>query len=70
MLTLIPITATVLPFCGSTAADLNATNTSTTSVSTEDVRFSNPYTFLARDKDVIEEAYPGDVVGLVRYRVT
>ncbi|PWT76136.1 MAG: peptide chain release factor 3 [Bacteroidetes bacterium] len=30
----------------------------------KDVRFSNPYTFLARDKDVIEEAYPGDVVGL------
>ena len=30
----------------------------------KDVRFSNPYTFLARDKDVIEAAYPGDVVGL------
>jgi peptide chain release factor 3 len=30
----------------------------------KDVRFSNPYTFLARDKDVIDEAYPGDVVGL------
>jgi peptide chain release factor 3 len=30
----------------------------------KDVRFSNPYTFLARDKDVIESAYPGDVVGL------
>jgi peptide chain release factor 3 len=30
----------------------------------KDVRFSNPYSFLARDKDVIEEAYPGDVVGL------
>jgi peptide chain release factor 3 len=30
----------------------------------KDVRFSNPYTFMARDKDVIEEAYPGDVVGL------
>jgi peptide chain release factor 3 len=30
----------------------------------KDVRFSNPYTFLARDKDVIEEAFPGDVVGL------
>lgn len=30
----------------------------------KDVRFSNPYTFLARDKDVIEEAYPGDVIGL------
>ena len=30
----------------------------------KDVRFSNPYTFLARDKDVIEDAYPGDVVGL------
>ena len=29
-----------------------------------DVRFSNPYSFLARDKDVIESAYPGDVVGL------
>jgi peptide chain release factor 3 len=30
----------------------------------KDVRFSNPYSFLARSKDVIEEAYPGDVVGL------
>ncbi len=30
----------------------------------KDVRFSNPYSFLARDKDVIEEAYAGDVVGL------
>jgi peptide chain release factor 3 len=30
----------------------------------KDVRFSNPYTFMARDKDVIEEAFPGDVVGL------
>ena len=26
--------------------------------------FSNPYSFLAREKDVIEEAFPGDVVGL------
>ncbi len=30
----------------------------------KEVRFSNPYTFMARDKDVIEEAFPGDVVGL------
>jgi peptide chain release factor 3 len=30
----------------------------------KEVRFSNPYTFLAREKDVIEEAFPGDVVGL------
>lgn len=30
----------------------------------KDVRFSNPYTFMARDKDVIEAAYPGDVIGL------
>jgi peptide chain release factor 3 len=30
----------------------------------KNVRFSNPYTFLARDKDVIEEAFPGDVIGL------
>jgi peptide chain release factor 3 len=30
----------------------------------KDVRFSNPYTFMARDKDIIEEAFPGDVVGL------
>ena len=31
----------------------------------KDVRFSNPYSFLARDKDVIEEAFPGDVVGFL-----
>ncbi len=30
----------------------------------KEVRFSNPYSFLAREKDIIEEAYPGDVVGL------
>ena len=30
----------------------------------KDVRFSNPYSFLARSKDIIEDAYPGDVVGL------
>lgn len=30
----------------------------------KDIRFSNPYSFLAREKDIIEEAYPGDVVGL------
>jgi peptide chain release factor 3 len=30
----------------------------------KEVRFSNPYSFLARSKDIIEEAYPGDVVGL------
>ncbi len=30
----------------------------------KEIRFSNPYSFLARSKDVIEEAYPGDVVGL------
>ena len=28
------------------------------------VRFANPYTFLASSKDVIDKAYPGDVVGL------
>ena len=30
----------------------------------KDVRFSNPYSFLAREKSVIEDAYSGDVVGL------
>ena len=30
----------------------------------KDVRFSNPYSFMARDKTVVDEAYPGDVVGL------
>ncbi|MBK5273231.1 MAG: peptide chain release factor 3, partial [Bacteroidia bacterium] len=30
----------------------------------KEVRFSNPYSFMARDKSVIETAYPGDVVGL------
>jgi peptide chain release factor 3 len=29
-----------------------------------DFRFNNPYSFLARQKEVIEDAYPGDVVGL------
>jgi peptide chain release factor 3 len=28
------------------------------------LRFSNPYSFLARSKEVVEESYPGDVVGL------
>jgi peptide chain release factor 3 len=30
----------------------------------KDLRFSNPYTFMARSKDVVEDAYPGDIVGL------
>jgi len=30
----------------------------------KDVRFSNPYSFMARDKSIIEDAYAGDVVGL------
>jgi peptide chain release factor 3 len=30
----------------------------------KDVRFNNPYSFMARSKDIIEDAYPGDVVGL------
>lgn len=30
----------------------------------KDVRFSNPYTFLAREKNVVDDAYSGDVVGL------
>ncbi len=28
------------------------------------LRFSNPYTFMARDKEVVDYAYPGDVIGL------
>ena len=30
----------------------------------KDVRFNNPYSFMARDKSIIEDAYAGDVVGL------
>lgn len=30
----------------------------------KDLRFSNPTSFMAQDKSVIEEAWPGDVVGL------
>ncbi len=30
----------------------------------KDMRFSNPYSFMARSKDIIEDAFPGDVVGL------
>ncbi|MCZ2277234.1 MAG: peptide chain release factor 3 [Bacteroidia bacterium] len=29
-----------------------------------EIRFNNPYTFLASAKSVVDEAYPGDVVGL------
>ncbi len=27
-------------------------------------RYSNPYSFMARSKEILEEAYPGDVIGL------
>jgi peptide chain release factor 3 len=30
----------------------------------KNVRFANPVNFMAQDKSIIEEAYPGDVVGL------
>jgi peptide chain release factor 3 len=30
----------------------------------QDVRFSNPTSFMASDKSIIDEAFPGDVVGL------
>ncbi len=30
----------------------------------KELRFNNPYSFLARDKSVVEEAFPGDVIGL------
>lgn len=30
----------------------------------KEIRFTNPYSFLAQEKSVIEEAYPGDVIGL------
>ena len=28
------------------------------------MKFANPATFLAQDKNVVDEAWPGDVVGL------
>lgn len=30
----------------------------------KDIRFNAPYSFMARQKEVIDDAYPGDVVGL------
>lgn len=30
----------------------------------KELRFNNPYSFLARSKDIIDDAYPGDVIGL------
>ncbi len=30
----------------------------------KDIRFSNPYSFMAREKSMLEDAFPGDVVGL------
>ena len=64
MPTSIPSTATELLSYECAAASLNAINIFIMCGLDKDVRFSNPYTFLARDKDVIEDAYPGDVVGL------
>jgi peptide chain release factor 3 len=29
-----------------------------------EIKFANPATFMAQDKSLIEEAYPGDVIGL------
>lgn len=30
----------------------------------KEIKFSSPYTFMARSKEVVDDAYPGDVVGL------
>jgi peptide chain release factor 3 len=30
----------------------------------KNVRFSNPYNFMAQDKEVVDEGFPGDVIGL------
>jgi len=30
----------------------------------KNVRFANPYNFMAQDKEVVEEGFPGDVIGL------
>lgn len=30
----------------------------------KEIRFSNPYSFMAREKSMVEDAFPGDVVGL------
>ncbi|HTO16270.1 MAG TPA: peptide chain release factor 3 [Edaphocola sp.] len=30
----------------------------------KDLKFSNPYTFLASSKEVVDDAFPGDVIGL------
>lgn len=30
----------------------------------KDIRFSNPYSFMAREKSIVQDAFPGDVVGL------
>jgi peptide chain release factor 3 len=32
------------------------------------LRFSSPTSFMANEKSIVDEAFPGDVVGLVRYR--
>jgi peptide chain release factor 3 len=30
----------------------------------KEIRFSNPVTFMASDKNIVEDAYPGDVIGM------
>ena len=63
MPTLIPNTATGSPFLRVCSGKFERNKYFHHVRLDKDVRFSNPYSFLAREKDVIEEAYPGDVVG-------
>ena len=30
----------------------------------KDIKLSQPQQFLAQDRDIVEEAYPGDIIGL------
>jgi peptide chain release factor 3 len=63
MPTSIPNTATGSLLCGYAAEGLSGTNI-TIMCAWIGMRFSNPYSFMARSKDIIDDAYAGDVVGL------
>ena len=63
--TSIPNIATASPFYGYAPGGLKAINTSIMFGSTKTSASAILIPFLARDKDVIEEAFPGDVVGFL-----
>lgn len=60
----IPHTATASPFCGCVQANSTRAWKFTTSAPGKAVQVANALTFQADSRKAVEEAYPGDIIGL------